>query len=89
MLTVSILWIALLGALAGLAFILTFPFVMAGMVIWQALPKKAFIRIFATVKGFSLPFVEAYLSGKKRKIEKRRKEININYPFTQPLKAFE
>ena len=74
MLTVSILWVALLGALAGLAFILILPFVMAGMVVWQALPKKGFVRIFATVKGFSLPFVEAYLSGKKRKVEKGKKE---------------
>ena len=74
MLTVSILWIALLGALAGLAFILILPFVMAGMVVWQALPKKAFVRVFANVKGFSLPFVEAYLSGKKRKVEKDKKE---------------
>lgn len=71
MLTTSILWTALIGALAGLAFILTLPFVMAGMIAWQALPKKAFVRIFATVKGFSLPFVEAYLSGKKRKVEKK------------------
>ena len=65
MLTVNMLWIALIGALAGLAFILVLPFVMAGMIVWQALPKKAFVRIFATVKGFNLPFVEAYLSGKK------------------------
>ena len=74
MLTASILWIALLGALAGLAFILIIPFVMAGMIVWQALPKKAFVRIFATVKSFNLPFVEAYLTGKKRKVEKDKKE---------------
>jgi hypothetical protein len=77
MLTVSILWIALLGALAGLAFILILPFVMAGMIVWQALvkilPIKVIGRIFVNAREFSLPFVEAYLSGKRHKIKKNNK----------------
>jgi hypothetical protein len=74
MLTVNILWILLIGAFVGLAFILILPFVMAGLIAWQALlkvsPVKAIGRVFANAKGFSLPFVEAYLSGKKRRIKK-------------------
>jgi hypothetical protein len=75
--TTTILWIALLGAIGGLAFILVLPFVMAGLIAWQALlkvsPVKSIGRVFANVKGFSLPFVEAYLSGKKRKEERKEK----------------
>lgn len=75
MLTTSILWFALIGALAGLAFILTLPFIMAGIIAWQTLvkisPVKSVGRIFANVRSFNLPFVEAYLSGKKRKVEKK------------------
>jgi hypothetical protein len=78
MATSTILWVALLGALAGLAFILILPFVMAGMIAWQAvakvLPVKSIGRVFANVKGFNLPFVEAYLSGKKRKVEKKEEK---------------
>ena len=69
MLTANILWVALLGALAGLAFILSLPFVMAGMIAWQALvkvlPVKSIGRVFANAREFNLPFVQAYLSGKK------------------------
>jgi len=71
MLTVNILWVALIGALAGLAFILILPFVMAGMIVWQAIPKKALAKAVSPLKGFNLPFVEAYLSGKKRKEVKK------------------
>ena len=76
--TAIILWIALIGAIAGLAFILVLPFVMAGMIAWQSLvkvsPVKSIGKVFANVKGFSLPFVEAYLSGKKRREKKEEKK---------------
>jgi len=55
MLTVNILWVALIGALAGLAFILILPFVMAGMIVWQAIPKKALAKAVSPLKGFNLP----------------------------------
>ncbi len=67
MLTVNILWVALLGSLSGLGFVITLPFVMAGMIAWQAVPKKAFARFLSPLSRFHLPFVEAYLSGRKRK----------------------
>jgi hypothetical protein len=44
---------------------------MAGMIVWQAVPKKALARAVAPLKGFNLPFVEAYLSGRKRRQAKK------------------
>jgi hypothetical protein len=77
MLTANILWFALIGALAGLAFILILPFVMAGLIAWQALmkimPVKAMGRLIAPIKEFNLPFVEAYLSGRKKKVDNKEK----------------
>jgi hypothetical protein len=68
MLTVNILWIALIGALSGLAFILIIPFFMIIMIVYQSIAKVISIKLIGRIfTDFHLPFVEAYLSGRKRK----------------------